>query len=114
MLPNTAVVAQKFHHIKMMFLEDKQIRSVLIVTFGYILLYGLGTLIGVWLGYPILDSLFESTSAAGNVGLSCGITDVTMPTILKITYIVEMWAGRLEIMSVFALVGFLMAFVKGK
>lgn len=114
MLPDSTVVAQKFHHIKTMFLEDKQVRSVLIVTFGYILLYGLGTLIGVWLGYPPLDSLFESTSAAGNVGLSCGITDASMPTILKITYMVEMWAGRLEIMSVFALVGFLVAFIKGK
>lgn len=114
MLPDSAVVAQKFHHIKTMFLEDKQVRSVLIVTFGYILLYGLGTLIGVWLGYPLLDSLFESTSAAGNVGLSCGITDASMPAILKITYIIEMWAGRLEIMSVFALVGFLVAFVKGR
>lgn len=114
MLPERAVVAQKFHHIKTMFLEDKQVRGVLIVTFGYLLLYGLGALIGVGLGYPLLESLFESTSAAANVGLSCGITDATMPTVLKITYIIEMWAGRLEIMSIFALLGFIVAFIKGK
>ncbi len=114
MLPPSAIVAQKFHHIKTIFVEDKQVRAVLIVTLGYFLLYGLGTLIGVALGYPFLEALFESTSAAGNVGLSCGITDASMPVILKVTYIVEMWAGRLELMSVFALFGFFVAFVKGR
>jgi trk system potassium uptake protein TrkH len=113
-LPGSAVVAEKFHHIKTMFLEDRQVRGVLIVTCGYLFLYGLGALIGVGYGYPLLDSLFESTSAAANVGLSCGITDAGMPVILKITYIIEMWAGRLEIMSVFALIGFFVAFVKGR
>lgn len=114
MIPDNAVITQKFHHIKTVFLDDKQVRNVLIVTVGYVLLYGLGTIVGVWLGYPFTESLFESTSAAANVGLSCGITDVNMPVILKITYIIEMWAGRLELMSVFALVGFLAAFIKGK
>lgn len=113
-LPDKAVVAQKFHHIRTMFLEDRQVRGVLVVTMGYLFLYGLGALIGVCLGYPLLESLFESTSAAANVGFSCGITDAGMPAILKITYIIEMWAGRLEIMSVFALIGFLVAFIKGK
>ncbi|MCX5668667.1 MAG: TrkH family potassium uptake protein, partial [Candidatus Omnitrophica bacterium] len=114
MLSPHAVIVQKFHHIKTMFIEDKQVRAVLIVTLGYLFLYGLGTLVGVGLGYPFLESLFESTSAAANVGLSCGITDTSMPAILKVTYIIEMWAGRLELMSVFALFGFFVAFVKGK
>lgn len=113
-LPNRAVAVQKFHHIKTMFLEDRQVRLVFMVTLGYLLLYALGALIGVWLGYPLLESLFESTSAAANVGLSCGITDTSMPAILKITYIIEMWAGRLELISVFALIGFIWAFVKGR
>jgi len=114
MLSPNAVVAQKFHHIKTMLIEDKQVRSVMIVTIGYFVLYGLGTLVGVLLGYPFLEALFESTSAAGNVGLSCGITDASMPAVLKVIYIIEMWAGRLELMSVLALVGFLVAFVKGR
>lgn len=111
--PN-AVVLQKFHHMKTRFIEDKQVRAVLIVTFGYLLLYGLGTLVGMALGYPFLEALFESTSAAGNVGLSCGITDAAMPNLLKVTYIIEMWAGRLELMSIFALFGFIVAIIKGK
>jgi len=113
-LPERAIVVQKFHHIKEMFLEDKQARSALIITLAYLVLYGLGAIMGMLFGYPFLDSLFESTSAAANVGLSCGITTVTMPAALKLTYIFQMWAGRLEFMSVFTLIGFFVAVFKGK
>ena len=113
-LPERAIVVQKLHHIKDMFLEDKLARSALLITLAYLALYGFGTMIGMFLGYPFLKSLFESTSAAANVGLSCGITHVSMPGILKLTYIFQMWAGRLEFMSVFTLIGFLVAAIKGK
>ncbi|HAZ09935.1 MAG TPA: cation transporter [Candidatus Omnitrophica bacterium] len=113
-LPESAVVSQKFHHIKDIFLEDKQVRSALLITLVYLGLYVLGAIIGTWFGYPFLDSLFESTSAAANVGLSCGITDASMPAVLKLTYIFQMWAGRLEFMSIFVLIGFFIAEVKGR
>ncbi len=113
-MPERAIVIEKFHHIKEVFLEDKQVRSALIITLAYIILYGLGALVGMFYGHPFLESLFESTSAAANVGLSCGITNIAMPTALKITYIIQMWAGRLEFMSVFTIIGFLVATIKGK
>ena len=113
-LPERTIVMQKFHHIKEIFLDDKQARAALLITLSYLGLYGLGAIAGMFFGYPFLNSLFESTSAAANVGLSCGITSVTMPVALKITYIIQMWAGRLEFMSVFALLGFLVAIVRGK
>ncbi|MCU0652416.1 MAG: TrkH family potassium uptake protein [Candidatus Omnitrophica bacterium] len=113
-LPGRAIVTQQFHHIKTVFLEDVSARAALTITMAYIILYILGAFIGVGCGYPILDSLFESTSAAGNVGLSCGITSPSMPVVLKVTYIIQMWAGRLEFMSVFVLLGFFVAFLKGK
>jgi len=113
-LPEKAIVVQKFHHIKTVFLDDKQARSALVITMAYLILYGLGTLVGTFFGYPFLSSLFESTSAAANVGLSCGITDVAMPAALKGVYIFQMWAGRLEFMSVFTLLGFFVAAIKGK
>lgn len=113
-LPERAIVVQKFHHIKEIFLVDKQVRPALLITLAYLSLYGIGALIGIWLGYPFLNSLFESTSAAANVGLSCGITDTSMPAVLKVTYILQMWAGRLEFMSVFTLMGFFVAAIRGK
>lgn len=113
-MPERAIVVQKFHHIKEIFVEDRQARSALLITLAYLVLYGLGAIIGMLCGYPFLESLFESTSAAGNVGFSCGITDPGMPAALKVTYIIQMWAGRLEFMSVFVLIGFFIAAIKGK
>lgn len=113
-MPEKAIIIEKFHHIKEIFLEDKIVRSALTITLAYIVLYGLGALVGMFYGYPFLESLFESTSAAANVGLSCGITGAAMPAGLKITYILQMWAGRLEFMSVFAIIGFITAAIKGK
>lgn len=114
MLPESAVVIQKFHHVREMFLEDRQARAALTITLAYIVLYGGGALVGTAYGYPFLQSLFESTSAGANVGLSCGITAVSMPAVLKITYIAQMWMGRLEFMSVFTLAGIIFAALKGK
>jgi len=113
-LPERAVVVQRFHHIKNVFLQDKMVRPALIITLMYLVLYGLGSLVGMWYGHSFLYSLFESTSAAANVGLSCGITQASMPAALKITYIFQMWAGRLEFMSVFTLIGFAVAAIKGR
>ncbi len=114
-LPSRAIVVQKFHHVKEIFVEDKQVRSAFLITLAYLLLYGFGAIAGMLFGgHPFLNALFESTSAAGNVGLSCGITDVGMPAILKITYIFQMWAGRLEFISIFTLLGFLYAAIKGR
>jgi trk system potassium uptake protein TrkH len=113
-LPERAMVVKKFHHIKDLFIEDKMARSALLITLAYLLLYGAGALAGMYFGYPFLMSLFESTSAAANVGLSCGITQASMPAALKVTYIIQMWAGRLEFMSVFTLIGFFVAVVRGR
>jgi trk system potassium uptake protein TrkH len=53
--------------------------------------------------YSAADSLFEVASAEGNVGLSTGITNISMPNHLKTVLIVEMWVGRLEIFPVLTL-----------
>lgn len=113
-LPERAIVVQKFHHIKATLLEDRQVRSALLITLVYLVFYGLGAIVGMLFGYPFLNALFESTSAAANVGLSCGITAADMPNALKVTYILQMWAGRLEFMSIFTLIGFFVAAIKGK
>lgn len=113
-LPERAVVEQKLHHLREIFLEDKQARAALLITMAYLALYGAGAMVGMLYGYQFLDSLFESTSAAANVGLSCGITAPSMPVGLKVTYMVQMWTGRLEFMSVFTLIGFFVVAIRGK
>jgi trk system potassium uptake protein TrkH len=114
MLPEASVFIEKYHHIKDVILQDRQVRSAMLILLCYLCLYGLGCIVGIIAGYPAFESLFESTSAAANVGLSCGITQPSMPAALKITYILQMWIGRLEFMSIFTLIGFLAAFIRGK
>lgn len=114
MLSESAVFIEKYHHIKDVILEERQVRSAMLIFLCYLGLYGIGAVIGMLMGYPALASLFESTSAGANVGLSCGITGTGMPALLKVTYILQMWVGRLEFMSVFTLIGFFVAFARGK
>ncbi|MDD5019691.1 MAG: TrkH family potassium uptake protein [Candidatus Omnitrophica bacterium] len=114
LISDSSVVSTKFHHLKDLFLDDKMVRSAALMTIAYVLVYLFGTAMACFAGYPVLESLFESTSAAGNVGLSCGITQATMPAFLKVVYIVQMWAGRLEFISILVLGGFFVSCIRGK
>lgn len=110
--PASAVFVQRFHYHGARTLQDTQVRSAALVVIMYMALFAGGTLVGILCGYPIVDAAFESASAAGNVGLSVGVTSAAMPAVLKVTYIVSMWAGRLEFMAVLALAGFAAAAVR--
>ncbi|SHE44258.1 trk system potassium uptake protein TrkH [Mariniphaga anaerophila] len=54
--------------------------------------------------YDFFDALFEATSAQATVGLSSGICEPGMSPVLESIYIFQMWAGRLEIIPVLALI----------
>ncbi len=114
LFPPSAVVVETFHHIREIVLDDRQVRSAGMVVLCYLALYLLGALAGMLAGHPPLQALFESVSAGANVGLSCGITAVSMPAALKVVYILQMWIGRLEFISVFCLLAALVALVKGR
>lgn len=101
--PPSAVVATKFHHIRDRMATPELIAGALMIFALYIATYLTGALVGAAYGYPLAEALFESTSAAANVGLSTGITNPAMPTGLKVLYILQMWAGRLEFFTLFAL-----------
>lgn len=97
------MVVERFHHIKDMVMTDGMVSAALFTTSLYLLLYLLGTVVGLFYGYNLTASAFESVSAAGNVGLTTGVTHYAMPALLKVVYIFEMWAGRLEVLAVVAL-----------
>ncbi|WMJ22989.1 TrkH family potassium uptake protein [Paludicola sp. MB14-C6] len=106
------VKVYKYHHIKDCILEDSGVKSSAIIILCYIVLFAIGTILGIFCGYPMGSSAFEAASATGNVGLSIGVTSLSTPAILKIYYIVAMYMGRLEFISVFALIGFVIKGVK--
>jgi trk system potassium uptake protein TrkH len=105
--PERAVVTGHYHHLHDNTLADNVVKSAAVIVVLYVLIYVLGAVVGMAYGIPMADALFESVSAGSNTGLSCGVTQANMPTLLKIVYILEMWMGRLEFLSVFTLFGFI-------
>lgn len=112
--PESAVVRSKYHHIRDAVLEDKVVRTVTMVTVLYVSLYAAMSLLGVVYGYDVAEAIFEGVSAGANTGLSCGVTSPSMPDVMKGAYILAMWLGRLEFMSVFALLGYGYSMVRGR
>lgn len=110
--PPSAVVVTVFHHVRDVVLEDRHVRSAALVVILYSLTWFVGTAITTNYGYPFLDAAFETASVTGNVGLSIGIVAPTMPDFLKVVYILIMWMGRLEFMSIFAILGLILKGVR--
>lgn len=102
----------KYHHIKDQILDDSTFRSAASIAILYIVLFTIGVILTTISGYSLLESAFEVASISGNVGLSIGITQATMPDYLKIFYIISMYLGRLEFISIFVLIGTLIKGVR--
>ena len=102
--PGSAVIRSTYHHLVDVPLTADVLANALMLFTLYTVTYISGAMIGAAYGYPAGDALFESVSATANVGLSTGITAPGMPAGLKIVYILQMWAGRLEFIALFALV----------
>lgn len=96
----------KFHHIKDHVLDSEIIKSSAIIILCYLVLFLGGILLACFYNYPLDQSVFESASMVGNVGLSVGITSPDMPIALKLYYIFVMYVARLEFMAVFVLMGY--------
>ncbi|MCF7908388.1 MAG: TrkH family potassium uptake protein [Candidatus Omnitrophica bacterium] len=109
MMPAKAVYKERFHHLQDLVLTDKRIKDAYIFFTFFLFTYVFGALVGMAYGYPAHLALFESVSATANVGLSVGITQIAMPIGLKLVYIFQMWAGRLEFISIFVSLGFIVS-----
>ncbi|ADD08354.1 TrkH family potassium uptake protein [Candidatus Aciduliprofundum boonei] len=83
--------------------ESTEVRDVSIYTTTYLFMLLLGAMIFMAYGNSLVNSLFEVASAEGNVGLTVGITSPFMPWVEKLTLILEMWFGRLEIFPILIL-----------
>jgi trk system potassium uptake protein TrkH len=104
LLPKSAQISSTYEHMGKHKLTGDLLSSALIIASLYVITYIIGTLAGISYGYGALPSAFESISAASNAGLTSGLTAVGMPALLKVIYILEMWMGRLEFITLLALV----------
>lgn len=109
MMPFKAVYKNRFHHLQTLVLSDKRIKEAYLFFTIFIFTYVAGAIVAIMFGYPPMAALFESVSATANVGLSVGITSPSMPLTLKLVYIFQMWAGRLEFISIFVSLGFILS-----
>jgi trk system potassium uptake protein TrkH len=105
-LPERAVV-----HMKLggRIYSEREMMEAAIYSFIYLLVMLGGAVALMGLGYAAVDSIFESASAQGNVGLSVGITSTFMPAIGKAVLITQMLVGRLEIIPVIAFIAYFVA-----
>lgn len=112
--PSDAVVVASYHGRVRQVVNDRDIRTAITIIVLFLFLYLAGALVGVFYGIPFERAMFESTSAAANVGLSNGVLAPDLPGPLKLVYIAQMYLGRLEFMAVFALIGYGVAIARGR
>jgi trk system potassium uptake protein len=115
LLPEAAVPVTRYHAGRPRVLRAKTVRAATTILLLYVLTYLAGALVALaYERWDVTETLFESVSAAANVGLSVGIVEPGMPTVLQVTYILQMWLGRLEFLAAFALVGYAVSLVRGR
>lgn len=112
--PPDAHLVSRYHHLRPQSVDLQAAAAATMVLLLFLALYMSGTVVGLFYGYGFEEALFESTSAAAGVGLSVGITSPQMESPLMVTYIAEMYLGRLEFISAFALLGYVNAMVRGR
>jgi trk system potassium uptake protein TrkH len=95
-LPKHAVIE---HRLAGRRLQDDEIHAALLLIVLFVVVVALSWLPFVAMGYRPLDALFEVVSATGTVGLSVGLTNATLPALLKGVLCVDMLMGRLEIIA---------------
>jgi trk system potassium uptake protein TrkH len=85
---------------------QREIADAAVFTFLYMVVLVVALLVTAnFIGapYTLADILFEALSAQSGTGLSTGITGPDMPVVVEVTYILQMWIGRLEIFPVIIL-----------
>jgi trk system potassium uptake protein TrkH len=103
LLPQSAVISHKINHIKTFSVDDNLLKLTGLFVFVYLMVYVISCIIVMFYYHNVSQVLFEVASAVSNVGLSTSLITTTSPVIVKLTFIADMWIGRLEIWPVLLL-----------
>ena len=114
LVPDRALVSRSYYQNGKNRLTPQLSQAAMTISLLYVALYLFGAGVALAYGYELGPALFESISAGANVGLSVGIAEPAMPLLLKVTYISQMWLGRLEFVAAFAFFGFLYSTWRGR
>lgn len=82
------------------------INEAAIISFIWVVILSVSVMLlsSIYLDYSLGKVIFEVCSAQGNVGLTAGITSMSMDTMAKSMLIINMWIGRLEIIPIIVLI----------
>lgn len=101
---DSALVVSRYYHVGKRVVSDAMAKDALTIFALFIAVYAIGTLAGIASGYEATQAIFDAVAMASNGGLTSGIVSAGMPGYLEGIYILMMWAGRLELVTAFALV----------
>lgn len=102
--PDSARVVVTYYRLGRRRVSPDIVKEAMTVFVLYVSTYTIGALVGIAHGYDAIQAIFESVSMASNGGLTSGIVAPDMPLSLEVFYIFEMWAGRLEFVTLIAIV----------
>ena len=100
---DSAVVISKYYHVGKRVISAAAVQGARPIFTLFIAVYASGTLTAIAYGYEATSAIFDSVAMASNGGLTSGIVAPDMPAGLESLYILMMWAGRLEFVTMFAL-----------
>ena len=100
--PDSARVVSAYQHVGRRTVTPELVREATTVLILYGVTYVLGALVGIAHGYEASQAIFESVALASNGGITSGIVLPGMAWQLELFYLFEMWAGRLEFVTLLA------------
>ena len=97
--PSSARVVVSYNHLGRRVLSSDAVKEAMTVFVLFVITYSVGALVGIAHGYEASQAIMESVSMTSNGGIITGIVTPGMSPSLEAFYIFQMWAGRLEFVT---------------
>ena len=107
--PSSARVVVSYNHLGRRVLSSDAVKEAMTVFVLFVITYSVGALVGIAHGYEASQAIMESVSMTSNGGIITGIVTPGMSPSLEVFYIFQMWAGRLEFVTLLAVLAEIIA-----
>lgn len=107
--PSSARVVVSYNHLGRRVLSSDAVKEAMTVFVLFVIMYSVGALVGIAHGYEASQAIMESVSMTSNGGIITGIVTPGMSPSLEAFYIFQMWAGRLEFVTLLAVLAEIIA-----
>ena len=107
--PSSARVVVSYNHLGRRVLSSDAVKEAMTVFVLFVITYSVGALVGIAHGYEASQAIMESVAMTSNGGVITGIVTPGMSPSLETFYIFQMWAGRLEFVTLLAVLAEIIA-----